>query len=140
MFINRIAFCSASLLTSALVFPPSSQVVLSADLATKDLPLAGLAALEVSEEMKDGQRIFTSKLTATLCEEFEPPAAPIALLMRLTDGSRLLLGTSARPFPIVAMSLKRPEKASSQSACTLTATWTAPTPALKITSDLAWGA
>jgi len=137
MYINRIAFCSASLLTSALVFPPTSQAVVSGDTTFKEIPTAGLSSLEVSEELKDGQRVFTSKLTATLCGEFAVPAAPIALALYLTDGAQMLLGTSARPFPIVAVSLKRPEKAGSQSAYTLTATWTAPTPALNMTTNSA---
>lgn len=134
MFINRIDFCSASLLTSALVFPPTSQVIVPEDALAqmKEIPTAALSSLEVSEEVIDGQRVFTSKLTATLCKEFAVPAAPIALLMWLTDGTRLLMGTSARPFPAVAVSLKRPDKASSQSAHTLTATWTAPVPALSV--------
>lgn len=131
-FITALQYCAASQLTGVQAFPPSSVAIVSGLPDLKDLPIAGLASLEVSEETQDGQRIFTSKLTATLCGTFDAPTAPIALLATLTDGTRMLLGTSSRPFPLTTITTKRPDKASEQSAQTLTCTWTAPTPALEV--------
>lgn len=131
-YINRIDFCSASLLTSMLVFPPSQDAVITGDAVWKEIPIADLGSLEVSEELEDGQRIFTSKVTAVLCSEFEVPTAPIALRLTLTDGSQVIVGTANRPYPETILSISRGNKASEQSAQTLQTTWKAPCPALNL--------
>lgn len=132
-YINRLAYCSAQLLSPVVVFPSSSAAYSTGYLPFEDLPLAALASLEVSEEMQDGERVFTSKLTAVLKCPFDVPTKPIALRLTCTDGTTLILGTAERPFPLSSVSVAHPEKASERSAYTLNVTWTAPTPALVLT-------
>lgn len=131
-YINRIDYCSAQLLTPVVNFPPAQTAYATSYLPFENLPLAALAALEVSEEIQDGERVFTSKLTAVLKCSFDVPSRPIALRLTCTDGTQLPLGTSRRPFPLATVTIAHPNKASEQSAYTLTATWTAPTPALTL--------
>lgn len=67
----------------------------------RTLPTVGLAALETTEEMENGVRLHTTKLSATLEETFVFPERPIAFLASSVNGSRLLIGTAQRPFPLI---------------------------------------
>ena len=67
----------------------------------RTLPIVGLAALETSEEVEDGVRLHTTKLSTTLEETFVFPERPIAFLASSVNGSRFLIGTAQRPFPWV---------------------------------------
>lgn len=132
-YINKLAVCSAQHLSPLVAFPPSSAAYSTGYLPFEDLPLAALASLEVTEEMQDGERVFTSKVTAVLKCPYDVPTKPIALRLTCTDGATLIVGTASRPFPVTTVSVAHPEKASERSAYTLGATWTAPTPALVLT-------
>ena len=67
----------------------------------RTLPTVGLAALETTEEMENGVRLHTTKLSATLEETFVFPERPIAFLASSVNGSCLLIGTAQRPFPLI---------------------------------------
>ena len=68
----------------------------------RPLPIVGLAALETSEEVEDGVRLHTIKLSATLEETFVFPERPVTFLASSVNGSRFLVGTAQRPFPLVS--------------------------------------
>lgn len=128
LYVNRIETCAARHASVVTVWPPSPEGVVSGFMPLIELPLSGLAQLEVSREVSDGLSLFTSKLTAVMACPVDEPVEPQVLRLTLTDGSQLYLGTSARPFPTVSLSTSRPSKASEQSAQTLTAEWVAPMP------------
>ena len=67
----------------------------------RTLPIVGLAALETTEEMENGVRLHTTKLSATLEETFVFPERPIAFLASSVNGIRFLVGTAQRPFPLI---------------------------------------
>lgn len=98
---------------------------LSAALNTKGaqwhpVPITGLAAMEVNDEVADGRHSVTAKLTATLCGRYTPMAGPAAVLLTCADGTRLLLGTGERPMPAVTLGDTLPDKAAERSAQTMT--------------------
>lgn len=89
------------------------------------VPLTGLAAMEVSDEVADGRHTVTAKLTATLCGRYTPMAGPVAVLLTCADCTRLLLGTGERPMPAVTLADTLPDKAAERSAQTMTVSYAA---------------
>lgn len=87
------------------------------------VPLTGLAAMEVSDEVADGRHTVTAKLSATLCGRYTPMAGPVAVLLTCADGTRLLLGTGERPMPAVTLADTLPDKAAERSAQTMTVSY-----------------
>lgn len=137
-YITSLSYISAALLGRVLIYPAESLAVQgSLYLPFNALALATLAKLEVSETLTDGESIYTSKLTAPLCKPFLIPRQPIALRLDLTDGTRLLLGTASRPYPLTTLALTHPDQPADQSAQTLTVEWQSPLPPLTLLEDKA---
>lgn len=101
LYIHKIEWCEAYHLQSALLMPHDRQAILRDVAPWRTLPIVGLAALETSEEMENGVRLHTTKLSATLEETFVFPERPVAFLASSVNGSRFLIGTAQRPFPLV---------------------------------------
>ena len=86
----------------------------------RDIPIAGLAELETSQEQEEGTRSFNATLSATLCgDAFELPHRPLAFRLTCANGRKYLLGTAEPPHPYVAFSLSLPSEASDVTATTL---------------------
>lgn len=101
LYIHKIEWCEAYHLKSAQLMPHNRRVILRNVAPWRTLPIVGLAALETTEEMENGVRLHTTKLSATLEETFVFPERPIAFLASSVNGSRLLIGTAQRPFPLI---------------------------------------
>ena len=101
LYIHKIEWCEAYHLKSALLMPHDRRVILRDVVPWRTLPIVGLAALETTEEMENGVRLHTTKLSATLEETFVFPERPIAFLASSVNGSRFLVGTAQRPFPLI---------------------------------------
>ena len=101
LYIHKIEWCEAYHLQSAILMPHDRRAILRDVAPWRTLPIVGLAALETSEEMENGVRLHTTKLSATLEETFVFPERPIAFLASSVNGSRLLIGTAQRPFPLI---------------------------------------
>ena len=102
LYIHKIEWCEAYHLQSAILMPHDRQAILRDVAPWRTLPIVGLAALETSEEVEDGVRLHTTKLSATLEETFVFPERPVAFLASSVNGSRFLIGTAQRPFPMVS--------------------------------------
>ena len=95
------------------------------------IDIAGLAALETSEEVEKGVRLFTTKLTATLAAERMPlPERPLAYRLTTVGGQQFLLGTAFRPFPLTVQETVAPSRAAEVSAVSLSVKWTSDVPLL----------
>ena len=101
LYIHKIEWCEAYHLQSAILMPHDRRAILRDVAPWRTLPTVGLAALETTEEMENGVRLHTTKLSATLEETFVFPERPIAFLASSVNGSRLLIGTAQRPFPLI---------------------------------------
>lgn len=131
-YINKVEVCAAQHLRSVLAFAPTGQAFTGGEyIPFRDLPLAGLAALEQASELQDGARIWTSRLTAVLRRPFVPPLRPVAFRLTMTDGTRLLMGLGGRPHPTADVQAQREAKAGGASALTLVAEWKGPFPVLE---------
>lgn len=71
------------------------------------------AELSLSEEVEDKERVYTSELTFSTCREIGH-AGTWAYRITLADGTRYIMGSYTRPFPVTSMSRTMGAVASSQ--------------------------
>ncbi|MBO5181840.1 MAG: hypothetical protein J6B92_08140 [Paraprevotella sp.] len=130
--ISKIEVCEAYHLALAVPLPDGLHVVIEDYMPFTMLPMVGLATVEVSDEVSNRLRIWTTKVSVTLPTRMEQLTHP--LVFRLTDvcGRCYLVGTSELPFPKINFTDKFPERASGTSACTMTITWKAPLAMMEI--------
>ena len=101
LYIHKIEWCEAYHLQSAILMPHDRRAILRDVAPWRTLPIVGLAVLETTEEMENGVRLHTTKLSATLEETFVFPERPVAFLASSVNGSRFLIGTAQQPFPLI---------------------------------------
>lgn len=131
LHIRHIDSCEAYYLASALIYPKTALVFLPEPMPWLRRDIAGLAALETSEEVEKGVRLFTTKLTATLAAERMPlPERPLAYRLTTVGGQQFLLGTAFPPFPLTVQETVAPSKAAEVSAVSLSVRWTSDVPLL----------
>lgn len=131
-YIVRVEVCRARHLARAVVSPAAAVVVLTEPAPFEALDIKGPAAVEDTEELQDAAALHTLRLTATLACRAELPRGPLALRLTAADGTRWLMGASARPFPTVVQKDTRPARPSEVAAVTLTATLSGPLPLLEV--------
>lgn len=130
-YIRKIEICPARHIRAAHPLPDGLSVHLPEWAPWRELPVVGLASLQVEEELISGVRIYTAKISASLPERFVPVQHAA---LRLTDvrGRQLLVGLSERPYPLLTQEDALPDKPTEASRTQLNATWTAPRPPLAI--------
>ena len=79
----------------------------------------GLPSLEVTDEITDGVRRFTTRLTYTLAQRPAPDEQPYAYRITLGNGVQLILGLDLRPYPIATITDSHEDKASGRASCTV---------------------
>ena len=130
-YIRKIEICHARHVRTATPLPDGLSVRLPDWAPWQPLPTVGLSSLQVTEELQNGQRIYTSRLTATLPARFVPEQRTA---LRLTDvqGRQLLVGLAERPYPLLTQEDILPERPSEASRTQLTATWAGTHPPILI--------
>ena len=124
LYIHKIEWCEAYHLQSAILMPHDRRVILRDVVPWRTLPIVGLAALETSEEVEDGVRLHTTKLSATLEETFVFPEQPVVFLASSVNGSRFLIGTAQQPFPLVNQNSVLPSNSTENSITELVVNFT----------------
>lgn len=92
---------------------------LSEEVVWQPLCTVGLPSLEVTDEVTDGVRRFTTKLTYTLATRPAPDAQPYAYRITLVGGVQMILGIEQRPYPIATITDSHEDKASGRASCTI---------------------
>ena len=85
----------------SLVFPDHFKVILKEVMPWREVPIVGLVVLETGDELDNGVRLHTQKLTATLETEYVLPQSPTVFLITAVNGTQYLLGTYNAPFPLI---------------------------------------
>lgn len=120
LHINHIEYCEARHIASAIIVPQTSMAIIREVAPWRDIPIAGLAELETSQDLEEGARTFSASLSATLCgDAFELPQRPLAFRLTCANGRQYLLGTAESPHPFVSFPLSLPSEASDVTATTL---------------------
>lgn len=99
--------------------PDGLTAYLSEHVEWQPVCMVGLASLEVTDEVADGVRRYTSKLTYTTATRPAPSAAPLAYRLTLADGVQLIIGTDMRPYPITTVTETHEDKPSGRASCTV---------------------
>ncbi len=86
----------------------------------QELPLVGLAKCEVVSKIENKSKIFTTSISARLSRHFDAQDMHLAFLLTAVDGSRYLVGSIERPFPMVNTTDVFPDKSADNSGCSLT--------------------
>ncbi len=123
--IIKIEYFPASFQKWAVPLPCGTRLLLPEVIVGTRLPLASLAAVEVTDEVENGTRRYTTKLTATLrCPYAEVQEAltrrHLSLRLTAADGTQYIMGLACRPHPLIRVS------------ATLTSTWTGIHPLLEV--------
>lgn len=129
--ICKVALCPARRAALRLVLMPAARTaVQEAWLPWAELPLSGLASLQVEEQVADGSRLTKATLTAPLrCNPAGFGGEPLCL--RLTDdaGRHWLLGSGAQPHPLVTLHLS---SADGKARTSVEAQWESPLPLCRL--------
>jgi hypothetical protein len=102
-----------------LTFVPGEGVMLNYWRNFEELPLVGLASMEISSKVENKSRIFTTKISANLSNSYDVAHRHIALLLKAVDGTSYLVGSAEPPYPIINTTDNFPEKETSASGCNL---------------------
>lgn len=133
LHINRIDYCEAYHLVSAIVLPETASVLIREPMPWQRLPMVGLASLETSEAVEKGVRKHTTKLSATLCGgRLALPSRPLAYRLTCVNGRQYLLGTADPPFPLASQEVSLPSNAAETSAVKLVVSLQSPYTSLNI--------
>lgn len=121
--INKIQFIESKQLRHITVIPGKG-VLLNYRMNFKELPLAGLARMEVSSGIEDKSRLFKTTIKALLPSHFEVLNRKLAYLVTTVEGVRFLVGTSESPFPLSTTIDSFPDNTTDPSGCTLSVNYT----------------
>lgn len=97
-----------------------------------DLCLVGLASVDVSQNVENGSRLTTVKLTAHTTDDFHVDHRRLAWRVTTVDGKQYLIGINEQPFPVTTVADNFPDKATERSGKTVTVNWQTNLDLLKI--------
>lgn len=129
-YVTQLEQCEARRMHVAQPLPDNRHVLLNVPRPWQKLPIVGLAAMETTDELENGYRKYTTKLTVVLHEPPPQAAEPLAYRATFADGAQAIIGLNYAPYPLATIDDGHPNTASDKAACTLTVTWAAPTPPL----------
>ena len=131
LYIHKIEYCEAKHLKSAIYLADHFKVILKEVMPWREVPIVGLAALETGDELDNGVRLHTQKLTATLETEYVLPQSPTVFLITAVNGTQYLLGTSEAPFPLIQQNTILSSNAAENAITELIVNFTSHFPLLK---------
>ena len=118
-------------LTSLEIISESS-CLLTREPDFKEINIFELVGVTIEDSYENHQKIYTTTATFKTCDK--EPIVERILAFRVTslDGKRFLIGTNARPYPIIKERNPYPEKPTDSTLKTVTVTWKAIYPMLLI--------
>lgn len=131
LYIHKIEHCEAKHLKSAIYLPDQFKVILKEVMPWREVPIVGLAALETGDELDNGVRLHTQKLTATLETEYVFPQLHTVFLITAVNGTQYLIGSSDAPFPLIQQNTILPSNAGENAITELVVNLTSQFPLLK---------
>ena len=97
----------------------------------REVPIVGLAALETGDELDNGVRLHTQKLTVKLETEYVFPQSSTVFLITAVNGMQYLNGTSDAPFPHIQQNTVLSSNAGENAITELVVNFTSQIPLLK---------
>lgn len=129
--VNRIEMVSVDSLASMRIVSDTSCRV-PVGITFTEICINELVGVTIDDDIENNQKIFTT--TAVFATSNKKPLTDRRLAFRLTsvDGKKYMIGTYGRPFPIIKERNQFPEKPADSSLKTVTVTWKATLPMLRI--------
>ena len=131
LYIHKIEYCEAKHLKSAIYLPDHFKVILKEVMPWREVPIVGLAALETGDELDNGVRLHTQKLTATLETEYVFPQSPTVFLITAVNGMQYIIGTTDAPYPLIQQNTILSSNATENAITVLDVNLTSQFPVLK---------
>ena len=131
LYIHKIEYCEAKHLKSAIFLPNHFKVILKEVMPWREVPIVGLAAIETGDELDNGVRLHTQKLTATLETEYVFPQSPTVFLITAVNGMQYLIGTADAPYPLIEQNAILSSNAAENTITVLDVNLTSQFPVLK---------
>lgn len=110
-YIRKIEMVDANDIASFLIIP-ENKVRITMSVEPKEIPIVGLAQLEISEKVENKVIISTIKLTASICNDIDLTNRKLIFKLTSTSGIVYIIGRNFRPYPIVTNSSTRPSSTS----------------------------
>ena len=132
LYIHKIEYCEAKHLKSAIYLPNHFKVILKEVMPWREVPIVGLAALEAGDELDNGVRLHTQKLTATLETEYVFPQSPTVFLITAVNGMQYLIGTADAPYPLIQQNANFESSAGGTTAIELVVSFSSSIPTLSL--------
>lgn len=88
-----------------------------------DCGVVGLASFEAISSLKNGISLWKATLTYNTESETPSEAGPICFRFTAVDGRRYLIGTGAKPYPVVSVTETNPADAEDRQIKTVVVTW-----------------
>ena len=97
-----------------------------------EINIQELVGVTIEDSYENNYKIYTTTATFQTCDK--KPLSSRQIVFRLTsiDGKRYMIGTGSRPFPIIKEKNSFPEKPGDSILKTVTITWKATVPMLRI--------
>ena len=127
----KAEFVSCSSLSNLKVTSPSSCRLLS-DVSFAVIPMEGLAKVMVESELNKNQLMYSTTLSLRSHDRKLLGLRQVAFRLTSVDGNRYMLGTHARPYPMIKEADTFPDKPGDSTLKDLTVTWKSPFPLLLI--------
>ena len=133
--IKKVEIIEVQHLSTVKALPGLREVYVPYYIPCEEIPIVGLASLNISDSVGDGIRTYTSKLTATIVKRLTHCSEVRALRLTDVQGRRYLMGGADRPYPLFLQEDKYADRPGEVSACSLTVTLQGPFPAMEIIKD-----
>lgn len=91
-----------------------------------------LAGVTIEDTYENNQKVYTTTVTFQTCDKLPMNARHMAFRLTSLDGKRYMVGTGARPYPIIKERNLYPEKPADSQMKVVTVTWKSLMPMLLI--------
>lgn len=91
-----------------------------------------LVGVNIEDSYENNQKVYTTTATFQTCDKEPITERQLAFRVTSMNGQRFLIGTNARPYPIIKERNPFPEKPTDSAMKTVTITWKAIYPMLRI--------
>jgi hypothetical protein len=108
---------------SGLYWTGNNKVKVMEGLSWEPVNIKIPASLSITDKDDDKNQLYTATLKFKTCEKLSRMAR-YAYRATLTDGTKKIIGTDQRPFPVVTITQNMPENVTDNQLDEVTVTWT----------------
>lgn len=130
--IKTVRLVDASTLELSFVHSGQCKISFPSESGWEELCTVGLSRMEVSDKIENKVRLYTTKLTCHLREEWQVGNRKLVFLATTVQGKQFLVGTTGRPYTVVTQKTVMPDTPSGVSETEMTVTFTSTHPALTV--------